>query len=173
MGNSCIRVHKDVKKATSRILIFEWIILLIQVVFQLYYLRHSSAAAVLSMLMLRAPEQHATHAVTILFGRDGHRMGTVCAFVCKPLFSLWPKAGGGRGCSCPYLSCPTIVQAVSQQRIEIHEPLNHPSCSLDVHTHSFSHTSSRPPYGWVFIYAKAWPFLEEIAMLWTYIVTMV
>ncbi len=136
------------------------------------YLKHSSA--VLSMLLLRTLEQNATHTQSpSCAGQDKHRMGTVCVFVCKPLFPLWPKAGGGRGSSCPYLSCPTIVQAVSQQRIEIHEPLNHPSCSLDVHTHAFSHTSSRPPYGRVFIYAKALPFLEEIAMLWTDIVTMV
>lgn len=125
---------------------------LIQVAFQLNYLKHSSAAAVLSMLPLCALVQNATHTQSpSCAGRDEHRMGTVCVFVCKPLFPLWPKAGGGRGSSCPYLSCPTIVQAVSQQRIEIHEPLNHPSCSLDVHTHSFSHTSSRPPYGSVYL----------------------
>lgn len=97
---------------------------------------------VTSTLILHSPEQqHATHTVAILcwMGRT-HRMGTVCVFVCKPLFPLWPKAGGGRGCSCPYLSCPTIVQAARQQRIETHRPLNHPSCSLDSHTHSFTPT---------------------------------
>lgn len=115
---------------------------------KLHYLRQS--AAVLFMLTLRAPEQHATHTRSpSCVGRDGHRMGTVCVFVCKPLFPLWPKPGGGRGCSCPYLSCPTIVQAVSQQRIEIHEPLKHPSCSLDAHTRTLFLSHMRSASLWM------------------------